>query len=155
LVAVHDCGRWTSDDGRAVPFVVMDLVEGHSLDMLLASGPLPWRRAVEICAQVASAVAALHECHLVHRDIKPGNVMLTDGRAKLVDFGISALIGDHSDLDHDDLLGTPAYVAPERLDRAPTAPAIDVYALGLMLYMMLSGRRPWTVDTPDQMLTAH
>jgi serine/threonine-protein kinase len=116
---------------------------------------LPWRTAVGIGAEVASALAAVHARGLVHRDIKPANVMLTASGAKLVDFGISAIAGDRSDNGTAGLLGTPAYLAPERLSGAPTAPATDVYALGILLYTTLSGQYPWDADTPAMMLSAH
>jgi serine/threonine protein kinase len=135
--------------------VVMELVDGQSLDDLVESGPLAWPTAVAICADVASALAAVHARGLVHRDIKPANVLLTERGAKVVDFGISAIAGDQADHAGEDLLGTPAYLAPERLDGAPTAPATDVYALGLLLYKTLTGRLPWDADTPAKMLSAH
>src|SRR5689334_1074563 len=147
ITAVHDYGE---SDG--VPYAVMELVEGHSLH---GEGPLPWRTAVSICADVASALAAVHARGLVHRDIKPANVMLTDSGAKLVDFGISAIAGDLADHETTGLLGTPAYLAPERLSGAPTAPATDVYALGILLYRTLSGQYPWDAHTPATMLSAH
>jgi hypothetical protein len=147
ITAVHDYGV---SDG--VPYVVMELVEGHSL---ADYGALPWREAVRITAEVASALAAAHARGLVHRDVKPANVMRTDDGAKLVDFGISAIAGDRADHSPAGLLGTPAYLAPERLSGAPTAPATDIYALGILLYRMLSGEHPWDADTPAMMLSAH
>jgi serine/threonine-protein kinase len=147
ITAVHDYGE---SDG--VPYVVMELVEGHPLTEHDAR---PWREAVRIAAEVASALAAAHARGLVHRDVKPANVMLTGDGAKLVDFGISAIAGDLADHEPTRLLGTPAYLAPERLSGAPTAPATDVYALGILLYRMLSGRHPWDADTPAMMLSAH
>jgi serine/threonine-protein kinase len=149
-------GTWAGSARQrsTVPFVVMELVDGYALDTALAGGPLPWLRAVEVCAQVASALAAVHARGLVHRDIKPANVMLTPGGAKLVDFGISAVAGEHTDFGGE-LLGTPAYLAPERLDGAPTAPSTDVYALGLVLYRTLAGQLPWRAEGTTEMLRAH
>jgi hypothetical protein len=155
ITAVYDYGESTVEDGNPVPFVVMELVDGQPLDERVEQGPLPWPVAVAICAEVASALAAVHARGLVHRDIKPANVMLTANGAKVVDFGISAIAGDNTDLDGGELLGTPAYLAPERLDGAPTAPATDVYALGVLLYETLTGRLPWDADTTTRMLTAH
>jgi eukaryotic-like serine/threonine-protein kinase len=132
ITAVHDYGESTVDDGPPVPYVVMELADGDSLEVRLADGPLPWRMAVAICAQVATALAAVHARGLVHRDIKPANVMLTPGGAKVVDFGISAIAGDYTD-SQEEFLGTPAYLAPERVDGGPAEPASDVYALGLVL----------------------
>ncbi|WP_432832038.1 serine/threonine-protein kinase [Dactylosporangium sp. CA-092794] len=141
IAQVYDFGH--GPDGA--PYVVMELVTGRSLE---DAGPLPPVDVVRIGAQLASALAAVHARGLVHRDVKPANVMLTDGGAKLVDFGISAIAGDHSDLG-DEILGTPAYLAPERLRGRPTTAATDVYALGMLLYRALADRFPW----PDELTT--
>lgn len=148
IAAVYDFGH----TGGGNPFVVMELVEGESLeDRLVRGGPLPVTEALRIAAQLASALAAVHARGLVHHDVKPANVMLTADGAKLVDFGISAVAGD----DTDQLLGTPAYVAPERLRGVPPSPATDVYALGVVLHRMLTGALPWPVTTTEEMLHAH
>jgi serine/threonine-protein kinase len=153
ITDVYDYGE-SEVDGRTVPFVVMELVEGMPLDDHLSGGPMPWRAAVELCAQVAAALAAVHERGLVHRDVKPANIMLTATGAKLVDFGISAEAGDTSEVPGQ-VYGTPAYLAPERLDGGPADAASDVYALGLVLYKALTGDLPWDADTTTQMLRAH
>jgi serine/threonine-protein kinase len=139
-----------------IPYTVVELIDGPSLSDELGRGPLHWRRAVSYCADVASALAAVHQAGLVHRDVKPGNVMIGSTGAKLVDFGISAEIGESYDPAPDGtVLGTPAYVAPERLTGGPALAASDVYALGLLLYRALTGRLPWDVDTKTQLLRAH
>jgi serine/threonine-protein kinase len=150
---VYDYGETL--DGT--PYVVMELIDGRSLADELRVGPLPWQQAVAICAQVAAGMGAAHAGGLVHRDIKPSNVMLSStGGAKLVDFGISAEVGEcEEDAPTGSVLGTPAYVAPERLTGSPAQPATDVYALGLLLYKALTGRLPWQVDTRTQILRAH
>ncbi|GAA1026555.1 hypothetical protein GCM10009557_04690 [Virgisporangium ochraceum] len=153
ITDVYDYGE-SEVDGRTVPFVVMELVEGEPLDELLSGGAMPWRAAVELCSQVAAALAAVHERGLVHRDVKPANIMLTATGAKLVDFGISAEAGDTSEKPGQ-VYGTPAYLAPERLDGGPADAASDVYALGLVLYKALTGDLPWDADTTTQMLRAH
>ncbi|WP_346537647.1 serine/threonine-protein kinase [Micromonospora sp. DPT] len=94
IVEVYDYGEAADGDGPPVPYVVMEVVEGRSLAQLLTGGPLPWRVAVLVCAQVAAALAAAHGRGIVHRDIKPGNVMVAGAGVKLVDFGISATSGD-------------------------------------------------------------
>lgn len=142
------------DFGRSPSFIVMELVNGRSLNDLLTGGPLPWRVAVTIGAQVAAALAAAHDRGIVHRDVKPGNVMVTASGVKLVDFGISASTGE-ADLIGGQVLGTPAYLAPERIDGGPVRPATDVYALGLLLHLMLAGRLPWDASTTTQMVRAH
>jgi hypothetical protein len=149
IAQVYDFGH--SPDGA--PFVVMELVTGRSLE---EAGPLPAADLLRVGAQLASALSAVHARGLVHRDVKPPNVMLTDSGAKLVDFGISAIAGDESDVT-DEILGTPAYLAPERLRGRPTTAATDVYALGLMLYRALAGRFPWPLadEGTTSLIEAH
>ncbi|MEH0824311.1 MULTISPECIES: serine/threonine-protein kinase [unclassified Micromonospora] len=154
IVEVYDYGETADGDRRRLPYVVMELVEGRSLAQLLTGGALPWRLAVLIGAQVAAALAAAHDRGIVHRDVKPGNVMVTAAGVKLVDFGVSAASGD-ADGSGGPLLGTPAYLAPERLTKGVVQPATDVYALGLLLYRALAGTLPWHASTTTQMLTAH
>jgi serine/threonine-protein kinase len=150
IANVFDFGESTSDDSS--PWVVLELVTGAPLSQRLYGGArLPWPRAGVICAQVAAALAEAHHHGVVHRDVKPGNVMVGRAGAKVVDFGISALVGE-CDLGADgSLLGTPAYVAPERLAGGPAGTAADVYAVGVMLYRVLSGRLPWAVENADQL----
>jgi Protein kinase domain len=150
----YDYGESTSDPGGPVPYVVMELLHGRSLQERLQRGPLSVEVALRICAEVASALAAAHTHGLVHRDVKPGNVMLTAGGAKVVDFGLAAVAGER-DLTEGLAFGTPAYLAPERLSGDPVVAATDVYALGLLLYRMLAGRLPWSAETSTQMLEAH
>jgi eukaryotic-like serine/threonine-protein kinase len=155
VVGVFDYGETEAEAaGRTVPYVVMELVAGRSMTDLLRGGAMPWHSAVLIAAQVAAALAAAHAHGIVHRDVKPGNVMVTAAGVKLVDFGISAAIGE-ADMTGGELLGTPAYLAPERFDGGQVRPATDVYALGLLLYLALAGRLPWRASTTTQMLRAH
>jgi serine/threonine-protein kinase len=152
VASVYDFGE--SADG--VPYIVMELLQGGTLGERLAEGPLGMNAALRVCAEVASALAAAHAEGLVHRDVKPANIVLTPGGAKVVDFGIAASAGAVEELDVDrPLIGTPAYLAPERLIGGEVVPASDVYALGLLLYRLLSQRLPWRVETTTQMLTAH
>jgi eukaryotic-like serine/threonine-protein kinase len=153
ITDVYDYGE-SASDGGTVPFVVMELVDGVPLSDRMRGAALPWRFASEVCAQVATALAAIHARGLVHRDVKPANIMLTGSGAKVVDFGISAVAGDRSERPGQ-VFGTPAYLAPERLDGGPADAASDVYALGLVLYKALSGDLPWDADTTTQMLAAH
>ncbi|GAA3260573.1 serine/threonine-protein kinase [Dactylosporangium siamense] len=149
IAAVFDFGHTAG----GAPFVVMELVEGESLEerMIRSGGPLQVTEALRIAAQLGSALAAVHARGLVHHDVKPANVMLTTDGAKLVDFGISAIAGD----DTDQLLGTPAYLAPERIRGIPPSAATDVYALGVVLYRMLAGALPWPGTTTEELLHAH
>ncbi|MEV4349614.1 protein kinase [Actinoplanes sp. NPDC049596] len=156
ITNVYDYGEATTVDGEPVPYVVMELIDGESLAAVLARArKLPWQHAVRITAEVAAALAAAHARGIVHRDVTPANVMLTQTGAKVVDFGISALIGEN-DIDPDgSLLGTPAYLAPERLEGGQVSPATDVYAVGLLIYRTLIGQLPWDVGTTTALLRAH
>ncbi|MGX6601157.1 serine/threonine-protein kinase [Micromonosporaceae bacterium Da 78-11] len=156
ITNVYDYGEATTVDGEPVPYVVMELIDGESLAAVLArTRRLPWQAAVRISAEVAAALAAAHSRGIVHRDVTPANVMLTSSGAKVVDFGISALIGEN-DIDPDgSLLGTPAYLAPERLEGGQVSPATDVYAVGLLIYRSLIGQLPWDVGTTTALLRAH
>ncbi|GHJ11764.1 hypothetical protein TPA0907_61310 [Micromonospora humidisoli] len=155
ITNVYDYGE-SEQVGLTVPYVVMELVDGGPLTARLGrDGQLPWREAVTIGAEVTSALATAHARGVVHRDVTPGNVMLTATGVKVVDFGISALVGESEKGPDGALLGTPAYLAPERLDNGQVSPATDVYAVGLLLYRMLTGRLPWQASTTTQMLRAH
>lgn len=152
---VYDYGETAEGN----PFVVMELLRGPTLAERLTAGPLHPAAAIRVCAEVAAGLAAAHAERLVHRDVKvkPANVVLTPAAAKLVDFGIVGIPGDPgSGLDADGLvLGTPAYLAPERLVGDDAVPASDVYAFGLLLYRCLTGRLPWDSETTTQMLRSH
>ncbi|MFG1837292.1 serine/threonine-protein kinase [Micromonospora sp. NPDC049175] len=155
VTSVYDFGEHTDAAGRQVSYVVMELLPGQTLSQRLAAGPLPPPAAMRTCAQVAEALAAAHDRNLVHRDIKPSNVMLTPAGVKVVDFGLAATVG-RPELEADGkLLGTAAYLAPERLTGGTVLPASDVYALGLLLYRALTNELPWSAETPTQMLDAH
>ncbi len=156
VTGVYDYGESTAADGSPVPYVVMELVDGPTLEDRLSRGPLPWRVALRLGAEVAAALAAAHARGLVHRDVKPANVMLTRSGAKVVDFGIAAVVGDTGEIrPGGTVLGTPAYLAPERVAGGPVRPATDVYALGVLLYRALTGTLPWQAETTTQMIKAH
>ncbi|MGN9913583.1 serine/threonine-protein kinase [Phytohabitans sp. LJ34] len=155
VTQVYDYGEQRLGDGSVVPYLVMELLDGRNLADRLTTGPLPWPEAVRTAAQVASGLAAAHRMGVVHRDVKPGNVMLTATGAKVLDFGIAALAGSRPEGDGGWLVGTPAYAAPERLDAGPPDPADDVYALGALLYEALAGRPPLPVATWDEAEEAH
>src|SRR5262245_13750976 len=143
--------------GERVPYIVMELLSGSTLAELLERGPLPVPKVLKIGAEVAAALAAAHEQDIVHRDVKPANVMVTTGgTAKVVDFGVAAVIGDLAEHSSNAVLfGTPAYVAPERLEGGPVVAGTDVYGLGVLLYRMLTGYMPWSAESTTQMLIAH
>ncbi|AEV81602.1 serine/threonine protein kinase [Actinoplanes sp. SE50] len=156
ITGVYDFGEALLSDHLTVPYVVMELNDGESVGARIGrQGTLDWREAVMVCAEVASALATAHARGVVHRDVTPANVMLTGAGAKVVDFGISAVVGQRDAGPDGSLLGTPAYLAPERLGGAPVSPATDVYALGLLLYRALTGRMPWPAASTTEALRAH
>jgi serine/threonine-protein kinase len=157
IAGVYDFGESRQGSHGRAPYIVMELVHGDTLAARIAGqrgDPMHWRTAVGIAAQAAAALAAAHACGVVHRDIKPGNVMLARTGVKVVDFGIAAAVGALDEAG-DELLGTPAYVAPERFAGRPAAPATDVYALGVMLYQCLAGTLPWPAHTITELIRAH
>lgn len=150
ICQVYDYGEAA---GTGTPYVVMELVNGPTLQQRVSGGNLPPRTVFRICGEVAAALAAAHEHGLVHRDIKMANIMVTPAGAKVVDFGIAAAAGPASP--EEMLVGTPAYLAPERLTGDLIVPASDVYALGVLLYRLLADKSPWSVESTTQMLRAH
>jgi hypothetical protein len=156
ITGIFDFGESPLSAELTVPYVVMELNDGESLSARLARlGPLSWHDAVVVGCEVASALATAHARGVVHRDVTPANVMLTAAGAKVVDFGISALIGQRDTAPDGSLLGTPAYLAPERLGGGQVSPATDVYALGLLLYRALTARFPWPAENTTEALRAH
>jgi eukaryotic-like serine/threonine-protein kinase len=138
------------------PYLVMELLQGESLAARLArAGPLTPADAAAVVADVADALEAAHRAGVVHRDVKPGNVFLTDaGEVKVLDFGIASAAGEAA-LTTGGLLGTAAYLAPERVLGERATPAADVYALGVLLYELLAGRRPFEADSEFELAMAH
>jgi serine/threonine protein kinase len=139
IARVLDLGE---HDGR--PYLVMELLEGESLAARIdRAGPMAPAEAARVVAAVADALQAAHSAGVVHRDVKPGNVFLTSGgEVKVLDFGIAWASGE-AGLTTGDLLGTAAYLAPERALGRPAAAAADLYSLGVVLYELLTGRRPF------------
>ena len=152
IVAVFDSG---SDDGTH--YIVTELVEGETLaDRLRRDGPMPQAEAVAVAVDIARALAAAHERGLIHRDIKPGNVMLLpDGRVKVVDFGIARAAGSDTLTNTGVVLGSTAYLSPEQASGQPVDERADLYALGCVLYEMLTGRVPFSADTPIATMYRH
>ena len=139
ITRVYDYGEAALPGGGLAPYLVMELVEGTDLAERLEAGPLPWPAAAAIAAQVAAGLAAAHAAGVVHCDVKPGNVMLTQGGVKILDFGIAGLAGRP---DGGLRYGTVGYCPPERLAGADPTPAGDVYSLGVLLAEILVGQRP-------------
>ncbi len=131
-------------DGR--PFYAMELVPGATLEQLVArDGPLPLGRAVDALVQAARGLGAIHAAGLVHRDVKPANLLVTpDGRVKVTDFGLSKTLGvARSATELGSLVGTPDYMSPEQCRGETVDARTDVYALGLTAYTLLAGGKPW------------
>lgn len=141
LVAIYDAGE---DDGEL--FLVMEYVEGATLAEVLARrGPLPVDEAVSIAAQTLDGLAAVHRHGTIHRDVKPANILVgDDGRVRVADFGIAKRLDDiaESVTATGTLVGSPGYLAPEQSAGLPLSPAADVYQAGVVLFEMLTGRRP-------------
>ncbi|MGA8845276.1 MAG: serine/threonine-protein kinase [Nocardioides sp.] len=144
LVTVLDAG--ISDAQLEQPFLVMELVDGQTLSARIAAGPSDLAEIGRVAVQLADAIAYAHERDVVHRDVKPGNVLLNDaGVVKLADFGIARLIGDtvrHTQTGH--AVGTAAYLSPEQVLGEPLTTAVDVYSLGLVLLEMFTCERAFT-----------
>jgi hypothetical protein len=157
IVAAHD-----ADEAGGLHFLVMEYVAGTSLDREVARrGPLPVRDACDYVRQAALGLQHAHERGMVHRDVKPHNLLLTpDGRVKILDFGLARVLDEGGaaapSLSSGTFLGTPDYVAPEQA-RNPSGADIraDVYGLGCTLYHLLAGRPPFPAGTPLQKLLAH
>jgi len=159
IVTIHDIDR-DSSEGTECDFIVMEYVDGASLDRILEKKLLPIPEALVYAVQIVSALAAAHAAGIVHRDVKPANVMLSkSGEAKLVDFGLAKLTepqsGDDSTptvsasprTEQGTVLGTPSYMSPEQAEGQPVDSRSDVFSFGSVLYEMLTGRRPFQGDS--------
>jgi eukaryotic-like serine/threonine-protein kinase len=158
IASVFDYGEATSNDEAApTAFLVMELVDGEPLSALLArERRLGLARSLDIVGQVAVALGAAHRAGLVHRDIKPANLLVRpDGLVKVTDFGVAQALGSQAGDQHDGLLGTAGYLSPEQATGQPATPASDIYALGVVAYECLAGRRPFTGDHPIAVALAH
>ena len=138
---------------QRVPFIAMELLEGPTLAAVLESeGQLSTRRAVYVARSLLAALAHAHEHGVIHRDVKPENVMLVGSRVVLIDFGL-ACVRDAAALTAAGMcVGSPSYIAPERLLGQPYDARNDVYAVGVLLYEMLAGVRPFIGSTPEEIM---
>jgi serine/threonine-protein kinase len=152
IVAVFDQGN----DGQCL-YLAMEYVPGPTLRALLRERRwLPWADALAIMEPILAALAAAHQAGIVHRDIKPENVLITpDGRVKVVDFGLARASAAVGNTRAGVIIGSVAYIAPEQVTGAPTDARTDVYSAGIMLFEMLTGRQPYSGDTPLAVAHAH
>jgi len=151
ICAIFDVGE--SEDGRL--FLAMPCYQGETLRSRLARGPLAIEEALGIAKQVARGLAKAHRLGIVHRDIKPENLMLTtDGVVKILDFGIAKLSGSSDLTGTEHRIGTPSYMAPEQTRRGQVDSRADLWALGVVLYEMIAGRRPFGGANPITVLQA-
>jgi serine/threonine-protein kinase len=143
IITLHDMGI---DEPTQTPYLVMEFLEGQPLDRILEKGSIPFTRACAWAGQMASALGVAHRKGVIHGDVKPANMLITDdGRVKLMDFGMARLASH--DTGATPLLGTPAYWCPEQIVGKPQDARSDLFSLGVVLYEMVTGKRPFDADT--------
>jgi len=146
IARVYDYGE--PADGQS--YLVMELIDGPSLADVLARGPLGARPTMDTIAQVAAGLQAAHTAGLIHRDIKPANILFTSGGSvRITDFGIAHAVGSTPVTSTGMVMGTPGYIAPERVSGAQAGPASDLYALGIVAYECLAGSQPFAGGALD------
>lgn len=154
IVSVYDVGK----EGN-IHFIVMELIDGRPLsDLIREHGPFDYRDAMEITKQVASALSLAHKNHIIHRDVKPHNIMITrDGIAKLADFGIAKAVSSSTMVANETsrIIGSVHYFSPEQARGSYVDERSDIYSLGIVLYEMLTGQVPFDGDNPVQVALMH
>ena len=143
IITLHDMGI---DEATQTPYLVMEYLEGQPLDRILDKGSVPFPRACAWAAEVACALGVAHRKGVIHGDVKPANMLITDdGRLKLMDFGMARLASRDSKATP--LVGTPAYWCPEQILGKPQDARSDLFSLGVVLYEMVTGKRPFDADS--------
>ena len=157
IVTVYDTGEAETPTGP-LPYIVMEYVDGVTLrDIVHTDGPMPPRRAIEVIADACRALGFSHQAGIIHRDVKPANIMISSTNAvKVMDFGIARAIADSSSVTQTAaVIGTAQYLSPEQASGNPVDARSDVYSLGCVLYEMLTGEPPFTGDTPISVAYQH
>lgn len=150
VVAVFDTGE---HDG--LPFMVMELLSGRTLADELQEGAADPDRAISVALQILDALRVAHREDILHRDLKPGNILLADdGSVKVADFGVAKMAGGRDLTQTGTMVGTPAYLAPERIEGQPASRSSDLYAVGAILFELLAGFKPFQADTPLGLMRA-
>ena len=153
IVGVYDVGAEGS-----IHFIVMELVDGRPLsDIIAEKAPLNYKTAIEIAKQVASALSLAHKHNIIHRDVKPHNIMITtDGMAKLTDFGIARAVSSSTMVaETSKIIGSVHYFSPEQARGSYVDERSDIYSLGIVLYEMLTGKVPFDGENPVQVALMH
>jgi tRNA A-37 threonylcarbamoyl transferase component Bud32 len=156
VIEIFDQGE--RDDGT--PYIVMELLEGHTLSALIDGGPIVAPRAIPLMIQMARGIARAHDLGVVHRDLKPDNIFIcrrTDGSdlVKILDFGIARSRTDTRLTSQGELFGTPQYMAPERVMSGETGPSVDLYAIGVIFFEMVTASLPFEAPDPPTFLVKH
>jgi serine/threonine protein kinase len=154
IVKVTDYGEYEN-----MPYLVMPLLSGGTLKSKLNGKPMPWQEAVQILIPIADALGYAHKHDIIHRDVKPANILITEnGQPMLADFGVAKILDVEETLELTGTgvgIGTPEYMAPEQVTNKLVDARIDIYALGVVFYEMVVGRKPFTADTPMAILFKH
>ncbi len=156
IVEISDYG----EDDEGTPYLVMELLDGSSLDALVERGPMPAPQVAALGAQIARGLARAHDFQVLHRDLKPENIFVARGPGgrlipKILDFGIARSLHDQRLTSAGQIFGTPQYMAPERVTSIDAGPAADLYAIGVMLFEMVTGQLPFKSDDVTGFLIAH
>ncbi len=148
--APHDSDEGVMDDGSGSPYIVFEYVDGKTLkDVIRREGPLEIPQAIAYAIEIARALGAAHEHHIVHRDVKPHNILVSEeGAAKITDFGIARTLTEEGLTMAGRVLGTTDYVSPEQALGQPVTGQSDLYSLGIVLFEMLTGEVPFRGSSP-------
>lgn len=152
IVSIYDVG-----EENGLHYIVMELIEGKTLkEIITEKGRLPWKDAVKIAMQIASGLEQAHKNHIIHRDIKPHNIIMTkDGNAKVTDFGIAKAVSNSTINAFGSTVGSVHYFSPEHARGGYTDEKSDIYSLGVVLYEMLTGKLPFDAETPVSVALKH